>query len=155
MNFLKKALFCLAVIFSASPVSISASTQLELQSQLMQAVERGQIEEVVEIVLLKGVDGDALNRAFISSAQNGKTELVAFFLLYTDVDANLRDALDQTALIHAAAKGYVDTVSVLMALGANLDLTDEEGKTALMHAEAAGHTQVVEALISAGANSNY
>lgn len=146
-------LFCVIALFSAS--TASAFTQMELNRQLMQAVANDQLEDVVKIVLLENVTADAVDRAFLFSAQKGQTEIVAFFILYTEVNIDIRDMNQQTPLIHAARSGYMDTVSFLIASGADVNLRDSNGRTALVHATLGGHTEVVETLIASGAYTSF
>lgn len=151
MKLFKNALLCIVALLSVSTASAYALTQIELNNQLMSAVADDQLEDVVKIVLFEDVDADAVNRAFMFSAQHGQTEMVAFFILYAEVDVNARDIGYQTALIQAASKGHIDTVNFLIAMDADVNLRDSDGRTALVYAELAGHTEVVETLIAAGA----
>lgn len=61
-------------------------------------------------------------------------------------DPNIADEYGVTPLIHAAARGLVTPVRLLLEAGAKLDMTDAEGKSAMDYAESAGHHGVVALL---------
>jgi ankyrin repeat protein len=68
---------------------------------------------------------------------------------------NLRNALGETALMHAAWKGRIDAVRWLLQRGARAD--DQRGKlawTALHYAVFAGHDEIAELLLERGADIN-
>jgi ankyrin repeat protein len=62
------------------------------------------------------------------------------------VGVNQRYANGATALMWAAAYGRVDTVTLLLARGADASATDERGKTALAIATEEKHPAVVDVL---------
>lgn len=144
MKLLKNMLLCIVALFSVS--TAYASTQTEL----MEAVSRGDLENVIEIVLFEDVDD--VDEAFIFAAQQGHTQMVAFFIFYAGVNVDARDICNQTSLIRAAAIGYIDTVNFLIAAGADVNLKDRNGMTALVHAAMGGHAEVVQVLIDSGAD---
>ena len=57
-----------------------------------------------------------------------------------------------TALVSAAAWGYLTIVKGLLDAGADMDKTDDGGGTPLSGAARLGHTEVVQALLDAGAD---
>lgn len=61
-----------------------------------------------------------------------------------------------TALMHAALRGHLDAVRVLLASGARVDQRDDDGWTALMHAARSKRQapQVIDQLLAAGADVN-
>ncbi len=59
-----------------------------------------------------------------------------------------------TALAIAAAGGKFQSLRVLLALGADANLTNQIGTTPLMFAVLSGHEEAVRALVKAGANVN-
>jgi hypothetical protein len=67
-------------------------------------------------------------------------------LLHSDADPNMHDVFGITPLIHAAARGRLDTVQMLLQAGARVLLTDSEGKTAIDYAESAQFPDVVAEL---------
>ena len=54
---------------------------------------------------------------------------------------------DRTFLMHAAARGDVDIVKLLLEHEADVNAKDRSGETALFKAMDAGHSQVVELLL--------
>ena len=86
--------------------------------------------------------------------------MVLFFLImimqslgHEPVSNEMADTqhLDQR-LLNAAFIGNADSVSYLLAQGANMDAKDVFGRTALMDAALMGHSLVVHVLLQAGAN---
>jgi len=60
-----------------------------------------------------------------------------------------------TALICAAAKGYIDIVKMLLSSGADVNLSNNDGWTALTCAAAKGYIEIVKTLLSSGADVNH
>ena len=73
----------------------------------------------------------------------------ALVSLGADVSQVERDG--QTPLMHAAAKGFVDTVRVLLDARADVNAKAANGTTALDSATAAGQAEAVGLLVRAGA----
>jgi ankyrin repeat protein len=67
------------------------------------------------------------------------------------MDVNSKDSNGNVPLILAAANGHADTVKVLLAHGADVDVKGSEGKNALMRAAEAGSSKTVSLLRRAGA----
>ena len=57
-----------------------------------------------------------------------------------------------TALMLAAARGYIDVVRLLLSHGADPNLADEGGGTALIYTVWKGHTEIVRVLLEHGAD---
>jgi hypothetical protein len=92
-------------------------------------------------------------KRFLDSARVGDTAAVKSFLA-AGMDPNTRSASSGiTALIMAASNGHTDTVTALIAGGADVNARFL-GETALMGAAAEGHTDTVTALIAGGADVN-
>jgi len=94
--------------------------------------------------------GDAL---IIASLFNNK-EMVKI-LIEGNADLNQKDSKGNTALTHAASRGYTEIVRQLINHHANLDIMNSEGYTALMLAQQRRRTEIVEMLKKAGARENY
>ena len=73
-------------------------------------------------------------------------------VLEAGVDVNRRDGKGLTALMHAAAKGYVLLVEHLLAAKADPDLRAPTGATALYLAAQRDHAEIAALLIKAGAD---
>lgn len=63
---------------------------------------------------------------------------------------------DETALMHAAARGDSDSVEQLLGAGADANARDQRGQTALIHAclHGRGDLTLIRALLAAGADAN-
>ena len=75
------------------------------------------------------------------------------YFLRNDFKVDERDSEGKSALIHAASGDFPETVELLIAKGADVNLKDEtEGFTALMMAAAEGQMAVVKVLMKHGAD---
>ena len=72
--------------------------------------------------------------------------------LATGADANARDSIGWTALMHAADKGRTLLVPPLLKAGANPNIRASDGATALFMAAVHGHSEVIALLMNAGAD---
>ncbi|NET89114.1 MAG: DUF4253 domain-containing protein [Kamptonema sp. SIO1D9] len=125
-----------------------------------------------------------LEEKLLLAAENGDVAMVRD-CLDRGAEVNARDTRrrtkGKTALILAAMTGHLPIVQVLLAAGADPQMTDRTpdtkpipkslwehtgvetilsmgyifGRTALIEAAKAGHTEIVESLLEAGANPNY
>jgi ankyrin repeat protein len=73
-------------------------------------------------------------------------------LLDAGCPVDARDSHGQTALMNAARLGHIDVVRLLVARGANLDVTAKFRLSALMLAIVNGHEEVAGLLVDAGAD---
>lgn len=119
--------------------------------------------ELVQLLLDKGADpriADATGKtALIYAAGRGFTPVVALLIKH-GVDPNAAGDHALTPLMWAAghtdeagAADVKDTIELLVARGALLDLKDDRGMTALMIASQLGHGTAVETLVKLGAES--
>lgn len=67
----------------------------------------------------------------------------------------MKDASGLTALHWAASYGQVNSVQLLIANGAEVDVLGPEGETPLLMAADGGHHEVVRLLLNEGANVNH
>lgn len=106
--------------------------------------------------MLPSVDVDARDDAgrtmlMLASYEGHSTTMR--LLCENDADPNLRDVNRRTALMYAASGPNAHAVEILLAHGAQVNLTDgEEGWTALMFAAAEGHADIVTLLLRNGAD---
>jgi len=85
----------------------------------------------------------------IGAASDG--DLTAVQQLLEDVDVNVKDWDDLTAIIPAASSGNIDIVKLLVKKGADVNARDKDGITALMEASIMGHVDVVKELLEESA----
>jgi ankyrin repeat protein len=110
------------------------------------------------VLVSSGADVSILNNdgqtALMLAASEGNAELIRF-LGASDTDINRKNrSLGATPLMQGASRGSVETVQVLLDLGADLEVRDNEGRTALMYAASNGTDDVVTLLLEAGADTS-
>jgi ankyrin repeat protein len=93
-------------------------------------------------------------KQMLSAALTGDVAAVAALL---DADPRLCDLADRSperrsVLHHAAGRGDVAVVELLLAAGAGVDKRSHDGSTPLHAAAAGGHLAVVRVLVAAGAD---
>lgn len=101
------------------------------------------------------------NAALLAAAQNGDLALVEEYL-DKGADINSRDENGRTALMNAAAGGYLDSeqtnyiniVQALLERGAEVNIKDRFGFTALMYAADNNRYSAAEMLLAKGADVN-
>jgi len=100
---------------------------------------------------------DATGKSVIVYAAARGAAPIVDLLLNAGVDVNARYRADLTALMWAAghadnvaADAGLQTVKLLLARGAKLDLVDDRGRSALMIAAGLGHAAIAQALVDAG-----
>lgn len=115
--------------------------------------------EFLRLMLAHGGDVRSLDRfngtGLIRAADRGHVEIIRE-LLTTEIDVDHINNLGWTALLEAVLLGdgsekYDDTVRLLIAGGADVDLADGQGVTPLAHARRLGYAEIVRLLEEAGA----
>ena len=98
--------------------------------------------------------GNVVNDETIHGAcAAGNYELVQH-LLQRGIGVDIRDGLDQTALLHAAWWGHEKVIELLLQRGADVNAKSELGFTALYWAVNHGQRPVIAMLLKAGAKAN-
>ena len=92
--------------------------------------------------------------AIVSLTQERKCFTLARFLLDSGFDINAADGYGWTALIAAAACGYLECIGYLCSKGAMINKRDNIGRTALHQAAQNGHTAIVSELLKYGATAS-
>ena len=87
------------------------------------------------------------------AAWENRPAVVGRLLSAPDIGVNDRDDQGATALHHAAAKGSVEMVRMLVERGAESAMRDDDGRTASDRAAVSEHTAVVELLSGWGHGS--
>ncbi len=98
---------------------------------------------------------DAVGLGVITALQKGDTGFVDMILvLNKNVNLDVVDRNDKTALMTAIENNELATCSSLIELGASLESQNQYGYTALMYATLDANPEAVELLINSGANVN-
>lgn len=115
--------------------------------------------ELLKLTLANGADVKSLDSfngtGLIRAAHHGHADVIRE-LLKTNIAVNHVNRLGWTALLEAIVLGdgsakYVDTVTQLIAAGADVNLADREGVTPLAHARNRNQRDVVTVLTAVGA----
>jgi len=115
--------------------------------------------EILRMTIAAGANLNSTNRyggtALIPAAHHGHVETVRA-LLTTQIDVNHVNLLGWTALLEAIILGdggaaHTETVQLLVAHGAKVELADAQGVTPLAHAERRGQRGIAQILRLAGA----
>jgi hypothetical protein len=132
---------------------VNAKDETE-QSAYLVATSEGYLR-LLELTLRNGADVHSLDSfngtGLIRAAERGHADVVAR-LLQTDIRVNHVNRLGWTALHEAIILGdgsqrYVDTVRLLVAGGADVDLPSErDGVTPLQHARSRGYDEIAALL---------
>jgi uncharacterized protein len=139
--------------------AINASGQTALSEAAFAADE-----DTGALLLAKGAKADTLDRVGKSpldyASARGAARLVGL-MLDAGIDVNARDRAGLTALMWAAGRPdltsderAVETLRLLIARGAKLDLVDERGRSALIIAAALNRYETARVLLEAGADRN-
>jgi uncharacterized protein len=116
--------------------------------------------EIVKLTIEAGADPKRLNRyggtALIPASEHGYVEVVKELLERTDIDVNHINNLGWTALMEAivlnnGGQKQQETIALLIAHGADVNIPDSEGVTPLQHAKEKGFVEIEKILIAAGA----
>lgn len=131
---------------------------LNKQGRLPVTFDLREIEELLpEITNINAVDRSYQNTALISALHSTRSEPSRHFLsalIEKKIDIDARNHMHNTALMLASEAGYLDTVNILLAAGADTEVIDEDGNTAICYAASGKHLHVMKALLTAGANNN-
>jgi ankyrin repeat protein len=128
------------------------------------AIERGCCLRLLEVLLECGADpcircADNMTVLHIA-AQSGLVESCELLLARAPTSSTLLEARDfggWSAMTHAAARGHLSVVELLLRHGAEVNVVDTEGDAVvqpLMCATSHQHVQVAQCLLNAGADVN-
>lgn len=117
--------------------------------RLFQAAIREKRPDFVKILYDKGFGLGAVYKA----ARDGDLNVLKTLIdAGVDVDEQLSENENRTALIVAAINGRMQAVLILLEANADTERRDNTGDTALIDAAARGHIDIAKALIKAGAD---
>ncbi|KAK8867293.1 hypothetical protein PGQ11_005871 [Apiospora arundinis] len=133
----------------------SKNAEPKLSAALAEAVEKGQVAEIVRLVKA-GADPNGTSckaRPLILASKEGHTKAVEV-LIDCNAKVDLADERDETAVSWSASSGYIDIVKILHKHGANIDHLDEGNRPAIWHAAWEGQEKAVRLLIDLGAKKD-
>ena len=140
---------------------VNAKDDTEQSAYLIATSEVGDDPRLLELTLAHGADVASLDSyrgtGLIRAADRGHAAIVRR-LLRTDIAVDHVNRLGWTALHEAIILGdggprYVETVRLLVAAGADVDLPSRDGIRPLGHAERGGFTEIARILRAAGAST--
>lgn len=102
------------------------------------------------IVIVKLFGIPIVNRAMVSAASNGNTEVVKQKLDYFFADVDGKNRGGETALIIASRLGYTDTVKLLLDYGATVSIRNDGNNSALVESITHHHFDITELLLDKG-----
>lgn len=127
----------------------------ELGRLLRLACSSGNDDGVYELITT-GIDVEEVDEAGLTplqlAATSGYHAIVQLLIVFYGANKEGRDGLGNTPLLNGANRGYVETVRVLVELGAHLEVTGNDEQTPLIAAASAGHHAIVRVLLQQGAN---
>ncbi|KAF4661710.1 hypothetical protein FOL47_006566 [Perkinsus chesapeaki] len=122
--------------------------ELDEKQVSVESIEGG--DEYDEFVPPPSVIGGHQARIpLITAAVEGKMEEVEHLLTSGKSKVDEKDFNRRTALMHAAARGLVNVVEVLLRHGAKVTAKDQRGETAIMKASKGGHVDCIKLLLDA------
>lgn len=146
-----------AELLIAAGADVNRKDQTQQSAYLIPTADGGL--EFLRLMLDNGADvhsTDSYNgTGLIRAADRGHVEIIQE-LLQTDINVNHVNRLGWTALLEAIILGdggprHTEVVRLLVAAGADVNLTDGQGVTPLAHAQQRGFQPIIEILQAAGA----
>ncbi len=128
----------------------------KLHKLLFVAVQ-GSCKKVVELLLHRGADSNAIDAAGITAlmyAAQGSSIEVVDMLIKHGAHVNATDKKGNTPLFYAARHGHKEVAILLVEHGAAIDCQNSKKDTALIVALRTNHLQVAAVLVEKGANVN-
>ncbi|KAH9810392.1 ankyrin repeat-containing domain protein [Melampsora americana] len=145
-----------AINSDGSPLDPSQPDPVTRKTSLMVAAEVGDVEMCRMLIEEYHVESDAVSRdpenntVIHIAASRGSTEIITLYHSHYPFVLDWANSEGMTALHVAAQKGHESTISLLLDLHADVELTDNEGNTSLHYAAGWGHLKIVLLLIDRG-----
>eukprot|EP00752_Nemacystus_decipiens_P011995 g10634.t1 len=136
--------------------SVAAKDRCSGSTPLHVAAQGGQ-PEMVQLLLLKGADKDAMDNAgrtpiFVAAVHDHEATAVALMTAGADVNLGYR-SYPMSVLHVASMRGNVSFMRAAIEHGANVDATDDTQSTPLHHAVILNRDEMIDVLVEAGANT--
>ncbi len=153
--FLFLAVFIFGMIGCASPqlaptaTSPSTMNQTQLDGELIDAAERGELARVQDL-LAKGASvhaADARKRTALIAAAYGDHVQVGRALITAGADVNVQDDTQQSAYLIPTADGGLEFLKLTLANGADVHSLDSYNGTGLIRAADRGHVEIIRELL--------
>ena len=124
----------------------------ELTNSFFQAVKKGQLDKVRELLEMIDVDSQDDNgmTALMIAIGKNREDIVRLLLEY-GADVDIKNNTGNTALMRASLRGYINIVRLLLEYRANVDIKNTRYETALMWASLNNSADIVELLLEYGA----
>jgi ankyrin repeat domain-containing protein 50 len=137
---------CILIFLLASLVC-----SLNSEEQLLNAAEKGKLDEVVDLIFEGDLDLNYFieedgKTALIKASEGGHLHIVQALLAQKEkgnIEVNAVDVEGHDALYYAADLGFLEIVKELLP-----HATDDSGNKALIRASLHGHTDIVEAILT-------
>ncbi|MBA8667897.1 ankyrin repeat domain-containing protein [Holosporaceae bacterium 'Namur'] len=125
---------------------------------VLRGAELGRLNEIKK-ALAKGADINTTGvgewGVLHSAVSIKRDDIVKFLLSQPGINVNIRDYHGNTPLHTAADSGYTEIVKLLLAKGADVNLTNREGKTPLYESISTPHDiELIPLFVKHGANVN-
>ena len=109
--------------------------------------------EVIDKFFEQGLTAPMLIKEFFNAINYGEKEVIDFFLK-KNIDINVQNKKQKTALMIAAQDADLELVNFILSRGADVNLQDNKGKSALMYAATTDSTEIITALLKHKATIN-
>lgn len=87
--------------------------------------------------------------------KGGHTDIVKLLIKHPEIQIDLADKEQRTALRAASWSGHEEILKALIAANADVNSVDRQGRTSLIAASYMGHYEIVEILLDNNANVNH
>jgi uncharacterized protein len=137
----------LPVPAAVTPTAIYATQEIDMQ--MIEAVERGDVE-AVRALLAQGANAEAADSrgrtALIAAAYTDQVA-IAELLIAAGADVNRQDHTQQSAYLIPTADGGLEFLRLMLANGADVHSTDSYNGTGLIRAADRGHVEIIQELL--------
>ncbi|KAE9012198.1 hypothetical protein PR001_g14450 [Phytophthora rubi] len=149
----EKALLGRSKLGSEEPETGSSTTS-KLGLQRNKTKRRQKEDAIQQVASLLRNESDKLNEQLLIASEKGKQRAV-FLLLHQGVDKDrCKGLLGYSPMHHAAARGHLDVLQLLLDFGWSADVRNDALETPLHLASFNGHVHATELLLDRGSDIN-